>query len=117
MSLSFFNDTATTEIYTDCHTLSLPDALPICSNTSSTSAGPCARISATPSARSTISRCIRIPTRTPTIHTSTRNRRSEEHTSELQSLMRTSYAVLCLKKKQNTTPDPKHNYDLVNQKK
>src|SRR3546814_5771136 len=28
--------------------------------------------------------------------------RSEEHTSELQSLMRTSYAVLCLKKKKNT---------------
>src|SRR3546814_7634801 len=28
--------------------------------------------------------------------------RSEEHTSELQSLMRTSYAVFCLKKK--TTP-------------
>src|SRR3546814_1932275 len=27
-------------------------------------------------------------------------RRSEEHTSELQSLMRTSYAVFCLKKKQ-----------------
>src|SRR3546814_8431111 len=26
--------------------------------------------------------------------------RSEEHTSELQSLMRISYAVLCLKKKQ-----------------
>src|SRR3546814_8417896 len=25
--------------------------------------------------------------------------RSEEHTSELQSLMRTSYAVICLKKK------------------
>src|SRR3546814_2048922 len=31
--------------------------------------------------------------------------RSEEHTSELQSLMRISYAVFCLKKKQNT-----HNY-------
>src|SRR3546814_4893022 len=29
--------------------------------------------------------------------------RSEEHTSELQSLMRISYAVLCLKKKTNTT--------------
>src|SRR3546814_5776346 len=29
-----------------------------------------------------------------------RNRRSEEHTSELQSLMRISYAVFCLKKKQ-----------------
>src|SRR3546814_10181365 len=27
------------------------------------------------------------------------NGRSEEHTSELQSLMRTSYAVFCLKKK------------------
>src|SRR3546814_10114406 len=27
------------------------------------------------------------------------NARSEEHTSELQSLMRTSYAVFCLKKK------------------
>src|SRR3546814_10493397 len=29
-------------------------------------------------------------------------RRSEEHTSELQSLMRISYAVFCLKKKQPT---------------
>src|SRR3546814_1786617 len=32
-----------------------------------------------------------------------RNRRSEEHTSELQSLMRISYAVFCLKKKNKTT--------------
>src|SRR3546814_9560753 len=31
--------------------------------------------------------------------TFTRYARSEEHTSELQSLMRTSYAVFCLKKK------------------
>src|SRR3546814_6452613 len=31
------------------------------------------------------------------------NLRSEEHTSELQSLMRISYAVFCLKKKKNTT--------------
>src|SRR3546814_2098385 len=29
--------------------------------------------------------------------------RSEEHTSELQSLMRTSYAVFCLKKKKRNT--------------
>src|SRR3546814_10597017 len=29
-------------------------------------------------------------------------RRSEEHTSELQSLMRISYAVFCLKKNNNT---------------
>src|SRR3546814_5179842 len=32
--------------------------------------------------------------------------RSEEHTSELQSLMRISYAVFCLKKKTKNTPDP-----------
>src|SRR3546814_8708242 len=31
-------------------------------------------------------------------------RRSEEHTSELQSLMRISYAVFCLKKKTNKIP-------------
>src|SRR3546814_7560555 len=31
------------------------------------------------------------------------NLRSEEHTSELQSLMRISYAVFCLKKKKKTT--------------
>src|SRR3546814_1657519 len=30
--------------------------------------------------------------------------RSEEHTSELQSLMRISYAVFCLKKKKNIYP-------------
>src|SRR3546814_3120628 len=35
-------------------------------------------------------------------------RRSEEHTSELQSLMRISYAVFCLKnKKQHTTKETK----------
>src|SRR3546814_3250116 len=32
--------------------------------------------------------------------------RSEEHTSELQSLMRISYAVFCLKKKQQTKTYP-----------
>src|SRR3546814_4856778 len=35
----------------------------------------------------------------------TMDRRSEEHTSELQSLMRISYAVFCLKKQNKT-----HNY-------
>src|SRR3546814_7670560 len=35
--------------------------------------------------------------------------RSEEHTSELQSLMRTSYAVFCLKKKIHQTPDNIHH--------
>src|SRR3546814_7923494 len=37
----------------------------------------------------------------------TRSARSEEHTSELQSLMRISYAVFCLKKKKTkTNPSP-----------
>src|SRR3546814_2261955 len=35
--------------------------------------------------------------------------RSEEHTSELQSLMRISYAVFCLKKKKQ-----KYNYHTIN---
>src|SRR3546814_3832201 len=35
--------------------------------------------------------------------------RSEEHTSELQSLMRISYAVFCLKKKKTKTPNKAHN--------
>src|SRR3546814_4726068 len=34
--------------------------------------------------------------------------RSEEHTSELQSLMRISYAVFCLKKKKNHTNNERH---------
>src|SRR3546814_1514714 len=36
-------------------------------------------------------------------------RRSEEHTSELQSLMRISYAVLCLKKKNKPERQPTQN--------
>src|SRR3546814_5539094 len=38
--------------------------------------------------------------------------RSEEHTSELQSLMRISYAVFCLKKKKN---NKQHNTRLTTQ--
>src|SRR3546814_6261021 len=36
-----------------------------------------------------------------------RQARSEEHTSELQSLMRISYAVFCLKKKHTNQPQTK----------
>src|SRR3546814_5617184 len=36
--------------------------------------------------------------------------RSEEHTSELQSLMRTSYAVFCLKKKQQISKTSTHTH-------
>src|SRR3546814_2669049 len=35
--------------------------------------------------------------------------RSEEHTSELQSLMRISYAVFCLNQKKNTRQTCQHN--------
>src|SRR3546814_3363001 len=37
-------------------------------------------------------------------------RRSEEHTSELQSLMRISYAVFCLKKKKQLNHNDNHKY-------
>src|SRR3546814_3963968 len=43
--------------------------------------------------------------------------RSEEHTSELQSLMRISYAVFCLKKKkitQNKSAETKHKKNIFN---
>src|SRR3546814_5961503 len=38
--------------------------------------------------------------------------RSEEHTSELQSLMRISYAVFCLKKKKTRNHQIKYNHQL-----
>src|SRR3546814_3975168 len=41
-------------------------------------------------------------------------RRSEEHTSELQSLMRNSYAVFCLKKKNKRAPQ--NQRDASNEK-
>src|SRR5229473_3097690 len=81
-SFFFFNDTATTEIYT----LSLHDALPICS-------------------RRTRNRAVGIPAtsarkRRPRLPREGRLARSEEHTSELQSL---AYLVcrLLLEKKKN----------------
>src|SRR3546814_2172418 len=42
-----------------------------------------------------------------------RHLRSEEHTSELQSLMRISYAVFCLKKKKNNTKDRKKEEEKI----
>src|SRR3546814_8230340 len=41
-----------------------------------------------------------------------RRPRSEEHTSELQSLMRISYAVFCLKKKKKQQEQP-HTQDIT----
>src|SRR6059058_1640054 len=73
----FFNETATTEIYTSLHTLSLHDALPIL----------LAPVLGNPGCG---------PGMCPM------SSRSEEHTSELQSRNDISYAVFCLKKKKNT---------------
>src|SRR3546814_6828541 len=44
-------------------------------------------------------------------HVDVERARSEEHTSELQSLMRNSYAVFCLNNKTTTTTMHKHNND------
>src|SRR3546814_7679472 len=51
-------------------------------------------------------RCSRLPDATSRVR---RRQRSEEHTSELQSLMRISYAVFCLKKKKYNRPQTKQN--------
>src|SRR2546425_7169336 len=86
----FFNDTATTEIYT----LSLHDALPI-SRVRLRRRGPAARHGAG---------CVRRSRRAPTprrpgyLHRSP-IRRSEEHTSELQSLAYLVCRLLLEKKK------------------
>src|SRR3546814_20483671 len=95
---SFFNDTATTEIYTYLHTLSLHDALPIslCAEALARSGiGALGLIDLDHIAESNINRQLHALTET----LGQAKVRSEEHTSELQSLMRISYAVFCLKKK------------------
>src|SRR3546814_2168698 len=46
---------------------------------------------------------------------SARGQRSEEHTSELQSLMRISYAVFCLKKKKHKSTQHASQLDHTNQ--
>src|SRR3546814_1993879 len=43
--------------------------------------------------------------------------RSEEHTSELQSLMRISYAVFCLKKKKTTQHKQQHSKQAPRERK
>src|SRR3546814_10023271 len=102
--LFFFNDTATTEIYTYGHTLSLHDALPIsrfaCIAGRRISLS--TRTTLCPSRDSTIASAmlvVDLPSASTVLVTMNDRGRSEEHTSELQSLMRISYAVFCLKKK------------------
>src|SRR3546814_7417461 len=47
-------------------------------------------------------------------HEGDKSRRSEDHTSELQSLMRISYAVFCLKKKHNNLQTTYSNHNTNN---
>src|SRR3546814_8283980 len=117
----FVIDTSPTEIYTYCHTLSLHDALPIWFTAN---VGDRAQVYAIANYYQTKSFASFTPLGFNGSPTPPNNgaapynvllpvyvcadgvgTRSEEHTSELQSLMRTSYAVFCLKKniKDNTT--------------
>src|SRR3546814_8915699 len=57
--------------------------------------------------RDTESAAVSACTDAAEIRASQSGRRSEEHTSELQSLMRISYAVFCLKKKKKTANNKK----------
>src|SRR3546814_1090104 len=111
----FFKYTAATEIYTYLHTLSHHDALPIFFHTTSynhrypvgsgysphgdsTRTGP--RLPHPAGQGSCAVFCRRgHGCSNPCLIAVSGRRRSEEHTSELQSLMRISYAVFCLKKK------------------
>src|SRR3546814_19760179 len=111
-SIVFFNETAPTEIYTYLHTLSLHDALPIFG----------ALFGSVGDVFLHLGHGVAVDQRTlyhavgkavahlhgfdfggqalDQVFIDTRLDRSEEHTSELQSLMRISYAVCCLKKTQ-----------------
>src|SRR3546814_2372609 len=90
----FFNDTATTEIYTYLHTLSLHVALPISIVLATHDTHLLQRF------RFPVMRLRdgQLVIERPAAEKGGAAR-SEEHTSELQSLMRISYAVFCLKKK------------------
>src|SRR3546814_10413937 len=96
----FFNDTATTESYTYLHTLSLHDALPIYGVGEVRIAGSrerTVRVEVDPGRLASHGLTVQ-----DLLQAFQREHfRSEEHTSELQSLMRISYAVFCLKKKIN----------------
>src|SRR3546814_1734409 len=117
------NDPATTEIYTYGHTLSLHDALPISEIWVSRSGNPRRKLAHTWELARAAGGLVGINTGHPNALVEEaiardaipelagyparrREVRSEEHTSELQSLMRISYAVFCLKKKTPTQRTP-----------
>src|SRR3546814_1384296 len=63
--------------------------------------------------RSTAGRGLRLRRRDADFRRVRRARRSEEHTSELQSLMRISYAVFCLKKKKNSNKNNQYTHQYI----
>src|SRR3546814_9663250 len=108
--LSFcFIDPPTPEIYTSGHTLSLHDALPISiTNNLNRRSALTAFLFGDASASlpgSTLQPFSKGQFSGRHLELLTKSR-SEEHTSELQSLMRFSYAVFCLKQK-TTSPGPR----------
>src|SRR3712207_9209117 len=94
----FFNDTATTEIYT----LSLHDALPISNASRSCRASSLTRSSSASSAASAPSARARTRGRSYSIAAASSSR-SEEHTSELQSRQYLVCRLLLEKKKKKNT--------------
>src|SRR5688572_32070397 len=108
MSLFFFNDTATTEIYT----LSLHDALPISEpgliRSGSMDDG---QAHAQPGYALLVSEHLRTRTNLPRRQVRTRDafRRSEEHTSELQSQSNLVCRLLLEKKKKKKTQTIQHS--------
>src|SRR3546814_8615515 len=107
----FFNYTATTYIYPDWHTLSLHDALPISPSRLparlATRAGGISRCLALDGASLAAGDGLQV---THGGHPGPGAGRSEEHTSELQSLMRSAYAGFCLKKKKHNTTQTTTRY-------
>src|SRR3546814_18668689 len=103
----FFKDAATTEIYMCGHTLSLRDALPVFLDVSRRDGND--RVLVEPESRQIVGDLLLhlaearlgMADQVHLVHHDgdlPQAQRSEEHTSKLQSLMRTSYADFCLKK-------------------
>src|SRR3546814_8344759 len=124
--MCFFKDTAPPEIYTYLHTLSLHDALPICIRTLRQGGGLSGFTKRAESAYDPFGAAHSSTSISAALGFAVANKladrpdkaiavigdgamsagmayRSEEHTSELQSLMRISYAVFCLKKQKSYT--------------
>src|SRR3546814_9036459 len=109
MRIFLLNGTATTEIYTYLHTLSLHDALPIYQHLADDRRGERLRdglevvILGAPNVGKSSLLNLLARREAAIVAAEAGTTRSEEHTSELQSLMRISYAVFCLKKNKHST--------------